>query len=35
MATKTDVAFYAGEDVTLTVSMSPAVNITGWSLLRN
>jgi hypothetical protein len=32
MAIKTDIAWYLGEDVTLTVTMSPAVNITGWSL---
>src|SRR5262249_27360661 len=24
--------FYKGEDVTLTVTMTPATNITGWSL---
>lgn len=32
LATRTDIAFYHGEDVTLTVTMSPATNISGWSL---
>ena len=32
MATKADIAFYKGEDVTLTVSMSPVTNITGWTI---
>jgi len=32
MASKADIAFYQGEDVTLTVTMSPATNITGWAL---
>lgn len=32
MATIANISFYKGEDVTLTVTMSPATNITGWTL---
>jgi hypothetical protein len=32
MASVANIAFYQGEDVTLTVTMTPATNITGWTL---
>lgn len=32
MATSQNFSCYQGEDVTVTVSLSPATNITGWSL---
>jgi len=32
MAANANISFYRGEDVTLTVTMSPATNITGWTL---
>jgi hypothetical protein len=32
MATIANISFYKGEDVTLTVTMTPATNITGWTL---
>jgi hypothetical protein len=32
MANIANISFYKGEDVTLTVTMSPATNITGWTL---
>jgi hypothetical protein len=31
-ATQANFSFYKGEDVTITDTMSPATNITGWSL---
>jgi hypothetical protein len=32
MAAIANISFYKGEDVTLTVTMSPATTITGWTL---
>lgn len=32
MASVANISFYKGEDVTLTVTMSPVTNITGWTL---
>ena len=32
MATQANISFYKGEDVVLTVTMSPATNISGWTL---
>src|SRR5579862_9901579 len=32
MATIANISFYKGEDVTLTVTMSPTTNIAGWTL---
>lgn len=32
MATSANISFYKGEDITLTVTMSPVTNITGWTL---
>ena len=32
MAANANISFYKGEDVTLTVTMAPAANITGWTL---
>ena len=31
-ASKADAAFHQGEDLTLTATMAPAANITGWTL---
>jgi len=32
MASIANISFYKGEDVTLTVTMSPITNITGWTI---